>query len=711
MDFEDNGIFLKELSDYTNDLNPVKQYVEQSVSYVTKELNIDDTLARILIKEVITEDENVVDPIVTYNYRKDNGDVEVRTTKLLEYIADNKRNNYITAPSLTTYEQPSKEKSLHAEFLEKNISLRSKFKKEAFRNYQDGDMSMFNRNNNTQMSLKVLNNALSGSYASASTVLFNPSAHYTLTSITRTATSITNAITESIVSGNKYFSDPDTVLNYILSVITNVDYTLLDKVYREYNLAIPTTVDIINALKKSSDLYWEDEVFYSMEVASLLSKLSHLEKIAVMYTNDLYHMRKLNDGLWRDIITGLSRYIPDGVEDPVGFMGSLPEYITNMVHHICHTDIRGMKVNYKDMKDTPEIKALAASSKGVIDAIAKYGDIFKAFLRSGATPINVGYTKDMLREQTIVSDTDSTISAYDEWVEWYYGRMVFDNDAVGVAAAVSLLVSRAVEHNLKQLTANMNVPVDNRWRITYKPEFTWHSMTPMSASKHYVGDTAIREGNVYSESINEIKGSNLILSQAPEFVQKIGKEILTSMHKDIRENRMLSAIKYLTMAADLEREIISRFKRGDIDIFKSTKIKDKDLYAKGESQSVYVYHLLWNDVFGSRYAYMDEPPYGAIKVNTIFNTDKRMRDWLDELEDIEFKESLKNFMHRHKKGKIGVFNLPYQMVAQFGIPKELYSAVDIDRVVSDSMSAIYMMLEGIIGFYRKDGMKLMDMGY
>ena len=178
----------------------------------------------------------VDNPLIEYYYTNDNGDKELRVDKVTDYIKDVKANNEIMAPSFTTYIHPDQKKSMHANFLDTNINLRKKDKANAFKYKQLGDMDKYVYYNTLQKTRKIFNNSLSGAYASQSTILYNPTAHYTLTSMTRSVTSIGNSITESIVAGNKHFRNADTVFNYVLAVLTNIDMRNVKDVVDKYNL-------------------------------------------------------------------------------------------------------------------------------------------------------------------------------------------------------------------------------------------------------------------------------------------------------------------------------------------------------------------------------------------------------------------------------------------------------------------------------------------
>ena len=256
----DQFIFKIEPDEYSINLYPVKEYVKQASTYISKELNVSTKEAVKLVKDGISSSK-INNPIVKYRYKQDNGDRIIKEDKLTDYIKEVLDNNEVLVPSFTSYMHPSKERSLHADFLSINIAKRKQDKANQFKYEQLGDPVKSLHYKTMQNVRKIFNNSLSGAYASASTVLYNPSAHYTLTSITRSVASVGNSITESIVAGNKHFRNPEVVMNYITSIISSCNLNGIEFIVNKYSLHKPSPEEVFDTMLYSFKYYWRDPVY------------------------------------------------------------------------------------------------------------------------------------------------------------------------------------------------------------------------------------------------------------------------------------------------------------------------------------------------------------------------------------------------------------------------------------------------------------------
>lgn len=703
-----NNIFIKDLNEYKIDIAPVQQYLEQVAIYISKKTGKSIEESATITKQMLKK-KNIKNPIVTFNHRQDNGDVIVETTTLTNYIEDNINNNYLVVPSFTAYEDKNKDKSLHATFLEKNIKLRSINKKLAFSYKQEGNKVLAERYNTLQKSMKIKNNSLSGAYASISTILYNPSAHYSLTSTTRTATSIANALTESIVAGNKHYRNPDLVFNYITAVLCIVDINNIKYLVDKYNIHLPTPIELMDSILRSTRLYWNNPIAEE-KLFKYIERLTTLERAAVLYTNDLYHLRQYNDNLVKDMIMSLSMKCKDLTTEPLEVLNHSEEFVLNLVHHICMSEIKGMKVNYKEMVGTEKLNILGSTALNVNLTLEKYKDMLQILFRNDVMPISISRLRDMTRVCTVLSDTDSTTSSYSIWVESLLGRDEVSDKATAISCAVMTINSQVLEHKLRQYSANMNVPVELRNIISYKGEFFWTIFCNTPVAKHYHASTAVQEGNVFAEADIEIKGVQMINSNAPMFVQKTTQDTIRDIHNTVNNNEKLDLNKYLKIGADMERELISKLSKGDIEILKTAKVKEAAGYKLGPDRSPYIHYIFWEEVLERKYGQIDKPPYTAVKIPSMLDSKKKMNDFIETIKDVDLADRLKAFLFKYNKDNIGTFLLPLIYVGENGIPEELIPAIDINRVIFDAMGAYYMVLS-TIGFSVKEDMKLVDLGY
>ena len=82
-----------------------------------------------------------------------------------------------------------------------------------------------------------------------------------------------------------------------------------------------------------------------------------------MYTNDLWHFKKYNEDVTRDIIKGMSSKYTNLSDNPVDELYKAPEGIGNLVHLVCSDDIKGINIDYKKLvNDDPKLLDLLAST-------------------------------------------------------------------------------------------------------------------------------------------------------------------------------------------------------------------------------------------------------------------------------------------------------------------------------------------------------------
>ena len=707
---EDLYIFKRKYDEYNVTLDPVKEYVRQASVYMSKMFGISLEEAEKQVRKNIKQSQ-ACNPKVKYRKQIESGDKVIEETSLLEYIKDMQKEDEIIAPSFTSYYNKTKLESVQAKFLSKNVKSRKESKLLSFKYKQLGDVDKEEYYNVLQKIKKIMNNSLSGAYGSTSTILYNPTAHYTLTSITRSLASIGNAVTEVLVGGNRLFRNSNDVMNYISSILTNVNLEMVKYSINKFKLHLPTAEEVMDMILYSSRRYWldlEDEKL----ILTYLSKLEDYERAAVLYTNSLWDIKNHNTELMRDILESMSKKC-SGITDDVKWLEKSTEGVDILSRIICAKEIKGMDLNYKEIQGTELLSTLASTAYNIVSVLRKYGALFNTFFKSNVMPINVAYIKDILRDVIVLSDTDSTCGSYDKWVEWYYGDVIFNEEAVALSAAVMMINTQAMDHNIKLLVRNMNVDPRDSELLKMKNEFQWSVFTPTNNTKHYFANTCIQEGNVYKEPELEIKGVHLIASSGnKDIVSRIKRDIIEDIVNKVGRGEKLSLRHYVTYVADLEREIEKRTKEGDVEIYKLEKIKEPNSYkCDDKTKTPYLYHLLWEEVFQPKYNVTAQAPYLAIKIPTTLDSPNKLDEYINSLEDTEFSSRLRTFCNRYNKKNIPTIRIPIDVIKAIGhVPEELHKIIDYERIIKDNLNSAYIALE-TIGFYKKGNFLIKDQGY
>lgn len=676
------GIFYKDKDSYTNKLNIINGYHKQLSFYISKIKDISLEEASNKANEIIKS--RFKDKTIVYFEREENGDRVVKNSSLLNYITTNLNNN-ILAPTFTSYQRKSVNPSILAEFIAENVKKRSIAKKIAQKAKSEGNTELMISKDNEQNMMKIYNNSLSGAFAQEACILYNPTAHSTLTSITRSITSLSNASNEKLVAGNRYYPRGIDVLNNIVYIAANANKTIIQQVIDRYNLHYPSVEDTVSVLKYSSDLYFIDNAYYNKFIIPFLNKLDKVELAAICYIGDLYHIRKFNDKFVRDLIDILTLKIEkedNDVSIPEKIHG-INENVLNFVHQIFFSKIKGYGKDYVKMHKDNIASSLYYTSSHIIDVLNKYKDFFNAFFMQDIFPGNSFRLKYMRRRTVVLSDTDSTCFTLDEWVKWYKGDFIIEDKTIAIAGAISFIASQAIIHQLALLSKYMNIDKENLNTLAMKNEFLWLVHIPCEVSKHYFAYTVMQEGNVFSKPDIEIKGVHLKSSAVPKFVIEDSKELMRYILSTISNNNKVKLTYPIDKVKLLEKNITDSIIKGEPIYLKKSKIKNKEAYALEEDKSPFQRHTFWVDVFAPKYGNIQNPPYDVIKLPTIIDSKLKLVEWVNSITDLELKNRLWNWLEKYNKKNLSTIYLNEQYVLGNGIPEEISKVINIKRIILD----------------------------
>ncbi len=473
----------------------------------------------------------------------------------------------------------------------------------------------------------------------------------------------------------------------------------------KYKLHIPTPEETFNVILYSSSLYWRSKSLEA-KIYSYISKLSDLERCAVVYINDFYQLKELNNDFVYGFIKALSSRVTGYYYDEdYSELENSQEFVVNLVNHICAEDIKGTKVDYKKLRKSKTLDAMVSTAKNINVILNSTEDLIKTFYGTDTMPIDIAHMKDVLRKAIVLSDTDSTCATYNDYVKWFFGADLQTPEAVSVAAVVMTINAQVVDHYLKVLTANMNVEKKLRDILAMKNEFYWKTMVPANVSKHYYAGVFIQEGVVFKELDRELKGVNFIAGNIPKYFKEHSLKLIDDIQDTLNRNEKLDLYSYVNRVATLEKEILSTLKSLRPDTLKTGKIKEGNAYLQSDEESAYRYHTLWNEVFSEKYGHVDEPPYSVYELPILLKNKTMTKKLLDNEneEGYEIRKKLHSFIDKYFSSGLMTIKIPKSKVDTFGIPKELEEFIDYKRSVEIIMNVFYMTLD-TIGFYRKPGL-------
>lgn len=711
-----NNAFLKPIEFYQREVSPISQYADQMSFYLSKMTGKDIAVCREFIGQGFKTNSfpGLVDPKVTYYQRDEVGDRYKHECSLSRYLQDVNKNQEILAPTFTTYMNTSQKRSLLVEFLDANVARRSKAKKEAFKAKAEKKTELYIIKNNEQTNMKLYNNSMSGAFATKGSVLNNPTAHSTLTSITRTESSLGNASNEKIIAGNRHYRTPDITFDNIISITSSLDKPKILEIMTKYSLHYPTVKDVVDCIQYSSDLYWKDTKAFQ-KIYDFILALDDIERAGFVYISDLFHLRKHNNLFIKHFLTKLAfknfalNEETKSIDQYSDEMRKFDEHIVNYAHQICMTEVKGLGKDYSKMS-VENLKTLCHTCDNIKNTVNSYSDFIDAFFLTKNTPASTAFIPNMIRRAVVLSDTDSTMFSVDEYVTWYFGELVFTDEAFALAGAVMFIATQCIGHVLALFSANMNVERKKLFSMAMKPEFVFPVFAQTSVAKHYYTCIAVQEGNVFQDLEMEIKGVHLKNSASPKSIIKPAHDRMRIILEKIMKGEKISIIEEIKLVADLERHIIKSLGNAEVEYYKQSKIKNHESYSRDKELSPYVYHMLWEDVFAAKYKSIEPPPYGVIKIPTTIENVTALKAWVESIKDRELASRLAEWIGKLNKTSLPTIYISVQYVISHGIPEEIKPIINFKKIVLDLTNVNRMILESL-GYCPKSEWMLSELGY
>ncbi len=719
-----NNPFIKPAESYKRAIDPVNQYIQQAAHYL--HIQTGDSIAQCItaVQAILRDKElapKVKDPTVDFLVRPEGEDRHRTSTNLSNYIMSAVGEGRLMAPTFTTYLPPSVKESLIVGNVESEVTNRNRAKKAQFKyemlaeeaNAANNKAEYITYSTNAsfsygeQTSAKLSNNAVSGAMCSASTPLFNPTGHSTLTSTCRSTSGLGNANNEKLISGNRHYYNRDIVINNITSIVSNTDYEALALVLEPTGaLRIPTAEQTIACIEYSSSLYWADKVQMDT-IKDYVHKLTPMQRAAFVYTGDLYQIMHLNPEYMRGFIAMLSKGIRSNETnmshpEALVIIKAAEEDILYLARQILQTEFKGRGKDHDKMMGEDILIYLAHTILNIQNTFMEYADFIRVIFMSNNLPASVAYFPDSIRRIALTSDTDSTIFTVQDWQIWYHGALSFSDDAMAVAATMIFLASQSIVHILATMSANFGISPKRLGVIAMKNEYKFDVFVPTSVGKHYFANKSCQEGNIYSERKIEIKGVHLKNSNSPAAVVQHGEELMEFILDKVIKLEKISLPEVLKNVADLERSIRQSIAEGKTEYLRLGQIKEAGAYKEAPNRSPYQHHTLWQTVFADKYISLPEPPYACAKVNTTLTNPSATKAWLASIQDKSIQEKMTKYVTAQEKTMMPTFYVPLDALISGGMPEEIFQIMNVRKIISDLCSMQYLILE-TLGFYLNSG--------
>lgn len=693
------GFFSFAPEEYKRTIDPLEHYVEQNAYYIAKQTGYAIEVARQFIIDEFKEGRiNLHQVTAPRLYRDKNGDRHKEVVSLYEYIKEICDEGLLVAPTLTTYLPPEVKRSLLSDYIIQNMNLRKGFKKLKFKHDMAQSHVLAAFYDMLQNSTKIKNNALSGTQAVKSNVLFNKSAHSTLTSGCRVVTSVANANNEKFIRGNRHYWSPQITLNNLIALCNDAKNHPIREAIDKFGLHVPSVKDVMDCIHYSTSNYWVNWN-HSKKLQAFVEKLSDEERAFFVYGMDFYHLAKHNEELVRKLISGfieMPEILADDLEsiyqlvneDVVILAALMAGELTKGVQI---SDIRG-KDEQGNWKHEEKNRILTGNCIQVHALLEEYKDLFIAFYRPNLLPQSVADMPDMYRKAVPVSDTDSSVFTTMWWGKFMTGKFSCDVASTKVSYLITYFITQTVIHNLAMLSANLGISAKHIHDLKMKNEYAFPVFILSLLAKHYLAIMTAQEGNLLPKLKYERKGVNLRNSAAsPEIVHRLHQLADQNMVK-IYMGEKVEFDSLLRTIADLEKLIYDDIRSGSPVFLRSIQVKDEDSYTQKEDAPAVKQHLLWEKVFASKYGEAPELPYKSVTVTLKCDSKNKFNKWVDTIEDRAFADKLKRYCETNFPNGLPTIRLPIANVSETGIPEELLGQSEFREVVRAIVAPFYIVL-------------------
>ena len=611
--------------------------------------------------------------------------------------------NKIISPSGTFYQTSDINKSFIATMVNNKKKARSKEKKLmlAAKNCNDKVGETFH--NKKQATIKIMMNSLPGAFGSGFNLYSSVANYNSITSIARFCIQNAYAHAERFLEGNFYFNNREQVINFMTTCKTigpSEEDTLA--ILAKYNLHQPTVDEVYRFIMGCVSRYTlvdEDEVIHQY-----LSNCTNGHLAFMFYMSNMKNLVFNNENIFRPWIdkllapadTILANVNVDEVDpnDLFKLDGDLLIMLSTVHNKLMPLNPRSgntitpyetLAAEYNRPDVAKKLVVLGKHMQGMLDDIQPMFDHFTCH------KVGIGYVpehKNMFRDCTILSDTDSIIFTTKTWASWYQGTLKLNDVAFNINALAVYWLSKANANILFHLSTILGATGKDMFILQMKNEFMMPIEILTSLKKHYVSILKIQEGVFYNSPKLDIKGVGFRGSNLCRESLNFCEWVIREMLDDISEHLEVDVNKYFNLILCFERYIYDDLRTGHSRFLPIAPVRAEDEYADGSS-SIFFNYTLWEEVFGEQYGHIVIPTKCAV----IPLTDITSSYYQSELYRInpEIADKLSNFLKKNTH-KNKITRIPINPQASL-TPVELRSVIDYRNVIYTNCKPLYLLMK------------------
>ena len=694
--------FAFKTEEYERVLNPLDSYVKMQSFYLNKMTGKPIEKCYQFIVNNLKPDGAfpLKDKSVRFLSRENKDRVRAMTT-ILKYIGYARENNYLISPSWTVYYPKHIRPSLYTGYINYESGVRSAYKKAMFIAEQRNDKAKIMFNDGMQSSAKIGINSISGGALDPYTNNHCQSLHPTLTATCGASTSYANLNNEKLLMGNRNYKTYQDTLDNMVVIAMTANYDNLQRAMTAYDLHYPTAQETLDCITKSTRKYWvSPESEYRL--FTFIDKLEPIERAAIVYIGDMYHIYKHNPTQAGAFVKGFGRrsYEQPEMEVCDDILKRADGDVQTLAKLVCSDYLMGKTMGDLKEQEPDKYKEVCHTMELLMAHQTEYKDFITGLLRPEVLNpgANLRSMHGLLREAVLTSDTDSTIFTTQYWVKELQGDIGFTPEHYNIGYTMAFLVNKTVYHQLALMCKNLGVANEELHTLSMKNEYYFPVYTLTNSAKHYFAYKSVREGNVYAKMKLEKKGVELRNSKIPKNVMGSFDKWIMSMMDLIIKNGRIKIDELLEIPYKTEMEVRSSILKSEPTYFQTAQVKDRTSYKQGDASSMVKNHLLWESVFSPQYGSAPILPYVALKISTKLTSKAKILDWIHSMENKVLAKRLLDYVNAEEKSNISTIFIPKVVVEAVGIPKEILEVIDMDKQLMNVTSPFYLALESF-GFY------------
>ena len=579
----------------------LSEYRAAQVRHICRKFGISEDEATQRITEIMRKRYKPMTAVIVETLT--DGAPKLLAVDLVDYL--NRHCDDLVSPSGSFYKQHETQTGITIKMIQDKLKQRKVAKKAMLKCKAIGDEVNELINYYLQTLIKIGVNSLPGNYGSKYSIFYDKGNYNAITSAGRALIGYANTCIEHVLGGNFGWYSFDQLINHIVVNINHIDHSKVKSTMKRHNLHQATKEELFEFYKKELSIYHKYKNFDV--IWDEVKRLSDTEVQFFWYYQNLRHVLMGNDEVFRPWLEDMFNFdlVPQNPnvkpEDLFELDGALVTMINVAFDKYVNSGDPEIQVYDLPRKIPEKAKIFVNIANYVSAKLKEFDDIMDTFINTEICVPDVLNRKFMIRNSSVVSDTDSVIFTVKDWVDWYtHDIYKIYPGTYHIACLMIYWIQIAVAHSLKLYSIAHGAKGSHVGDMAMKNEFLYPTMIEADIKKTYAGVVTVQEGVILPKPADDIKGVQLkgstMVKEATAFANNfiVNDILLDSLNKKISGHELIAKVM------EFEQQIYKDIMEGKTKWCEPLSIKNKEDYATPLSQN-YFYFMAWEEVFASKY--------------------------------------------------------------------------------------------------------------